>query len=229
MEETQMKYLQSKKKNRIKFFLIFFLFCAFSYSQKKIIVIDPGHGGFDKGAIGYNGVLEKDIVLNISKTIDSLNDALFEKKIKIYLTRYKDTFVSLGSRTSFTKKVKADYFISIHCNQLPNHSKTKGLEVYVQNPLKKYPVNNIKSSINLALNVTGEISKNLKIRNRGILFNNFQVLRQTISYIPSILVETAYISNKIEADYFKEQKNIRAISLAILNAIYITIKEDNNG
>jgi len=66
---------------------------------KRIIVIDPGHGGKDPGAVGVNGILEKDVVLKIAKQTAELNETVFKNQYEIYLTRYKDTLISLGDRT----------------------------------------------------------------------------------------------------------------------------------
>ena len=77
---------------------IYLALLSISYGQsptKQIIVIDPGHGGTDAGAIGINGVKEKDIVLSIAKKIDSLNTKLFDDRFDIYLSRYGDTLISL--------------------------------------------------------------------------------------------------------------------------------------
>ncbi len=97
---------------------------------KFVIVIDPGHGGKDSGAIGPDGIMEKTITLRIAK---KLRDYLAkDKAFKIYLTRYDDRFVSLRERTKFALKKKANLFISIHCNaSLNRRSKyAKGFETY---------------------------------------------------------------------------------------------------
>ena len=82
-----------------------------STAQKRII-IDVGHGGKDAGAIGINDIQEKDVVLSIANEILKLNDDL-EKPLDIYLTRYKDTLISLSDRTKLTKALNADLFVSI--------------------------------------------------------------------------------------------------------------------
>ncbi len=95
-----------------------------------IIVIDPGHGGKDSGAVGPGGTKEKDIVLKISKILR--NDLSKYKNFKIYLTRYDDRFVSLRERTEFALKKKAALFISIHCNAALNRKSkhARGFETY---------------------------------------------------------------------------------------------------
>ncbi len=94
----------------------------------KRIVIDPGHGGKDPGAVGRHIVLkEKDIVLNIAKKVKELLEKNLD--VTVLLTREDDRFVSLGDRTDFANNHQADLFISIHCNASYN-TKANGTEVY---------------------------------------------------------------------------------------------------
>ncbi|MDX1699857.1 MAG: N-acetylmuramoyl-L-alanine amidase [Melioribacteraceae bacterium] len=86
-------------------------------SGRRVVVLDPGHGGVDSGAIGVNGIKEKDIVLEVAKEVDRLNKELFDNEIEFYLTRYNDTLISLGDRTKLARTLQPDIFISIHCNQ----------------------------------------------------------------------------------------------------------------
>lgn len=97
---------------------------------KRKIVIDPGHGGKDPGAIGPTGLKEKDVTLDIALKIRDIlkNDPLFE----VILTRDKDVFIPLNERTEIANKVEADLFISIHTNASPN-SLARGIETYILN------------------------------------------------------------------------------------------------
>lgn len=94
------------------------------------IVIDPGHGGMDSGAIGNRGTYEKDINLKIAK---DLAEELRDKKIRVILTRDKDEFLTLAQRTRMADDIGADVFVSIHCNSSLS-SKTKGFEAYILSP-----------------------------------------------------------------------------------------------
>ncbi len=110
------------------------------YQQKyfapdnKIIVLDPGHGGKDSGAIGYQRRYEKRAVLKIAlKAAKELK----KRGYKVYLTRSGDYFVTLRNRTRFANRRKADLFISIHANAAPKKSKyliSKGLETFFLSP-----------------------------------------------------------------------------------------------
>lgn len=94
----------------------------------KTIVIDPGHGGKDPGAVGYsNKVLEKDITLSIAQKLKEKIEA--NTSIKVYLTRNGDSFVSLRERTEFANDVEADLFLSVHVNA-HSSEEVKGIEVY---------------------------------------------------------------------------------------------------
>ena len=97
-------------------------------SAQKRIIIDVGHGGKDTGAIGVNGIQEKDVVMDIANAILKLNNEL-EKPLDIYLTRYSDTLISLSDRSRLAKNLKADVFVSLHCNA--SHKNSRGMEVYV--------------------------------------------------------------------------------------------------
>jgi len=94
------------------------------------IVLDPGHGGHDPGAVGPSGLYEKDVVLDIAL---KLRDILSKKNnLRIFLTREKDVFIPLVERTAFANSKDADLFISIHANASPNRS-AKGIETYLLN------------------------------------------------------------------------------------------------
>ena len=99
----------------VSFWISLLQFC-FVFGQQKVIIIDPGHGGTDSGAIGRNDILEKDVVLNVAKEITILNKTLFDDRFAIYLTRYADALVSLKDRGRLAGSLKADVFVSLHCN-----------------------------------------------------------------------------------------------------------------
>ena len=78
-----------------------------------VVVIDAGHGGHDEGAVGRSGLLEKDLVLDISKR---LAKRLTERGITVVLTRDGDRYLSLEERTAVANDTRADLFLSIHAN-----------------------------------------------------------------------------------------------------------------
>ncbi|MBN2189284.1 MAG: N-acetylmuramoyl-L-alanine amidase [Chitinispirillaceae bacterium] len=98
------------------------------------IVIDPGHGGKDPGAIGPGGTMEKDVTLKIARHLRDLFKKT--KGVKVYLTRESDEFVTLADRTRMANAWKADLFVSIHVDAMPvdrenrGRKTTKGYKVY---------------------------------------------------------------------------------------------------
>jgi len=92
------------------------------------IVLDPGHGGKDPGAVGYSKKnYEKDVALAVARKLKRI--LLEQMSVEVYLTREKDEFVSLQKRTKFANEKKADLFISIHCNAARKKT-ANGIEVY---------------------------------------------------------------------------------------------------
>ncbi|MFB9053552.1 N-acetylmuramoyl-L-alanine amidase [Formosa undariae] len=178
-------------------------------SAQKRIIIDVGHGGKDAGAIGINKTQEKDIVLDIANAILRLNNDL-EKPLDIYLTRYSDTLISLSDRTRLAKALKADLFVSLHCNHSDNPD-ARGIEVYVANGKAKYS----EDSVWLAFQLQDDLNKSLGFESRGVKFANFQVLRETIRYCSSILLELGFLSNVDESNYFRRPEAMKFLALAI--------------
>jgi len=105
------------------------------YPSKKVIVIDAGHGGRDGGASYKRKRFEKDITLKISKY---LKEDLQRKGFKVFLTRSRDKYVKLSSRTHYANKKNADIFISIHANAARKNraSKAHGVESYFLSPAR---------------------------------------------------------------------------------------------
>lgn len=91
------------------------------------IVIDPGHGGVDNGAIGENGVKEKDVNLAAAKSLRRSLEAV--PGIRVVLTREDDRFIALGERTAFAQKEDADLFISLHADSIRYHG-LRGATIY---------------------------------------------------------------------------------------------------
>ena len=91
------------------------------------IILDPGHGGKDPGTIGYGGLKEKDVVLDIAKRLKKLLQRRL--KVKVYMTRESDRFVGLRERSAFANKHGGKLFVSIHANSNPNRG-AYGVETY---------------------------------------------------------------------------------------------------
>ena len=97
---------------------------------KKRIVLDPGHGGHDPGAVGPKNLYEKDVVLDIALKLKNI--LAQDKNLEVFLTRETDVFIPLEQRTAIANSKSADLFISIHANASPRRD-AKGVETYLLN------------------------------------------------------------------------------------------------
>jgi N-acetylmuramoyl-L-alanine amidase len=215
MLKIQNRKMKIQLKNVIFLLLLLKICIIFGQppSPKKLLVIDVGHGGKDAGAIGINGIMEKDVVLQLANEILNLNKG--QSNLEIYLTRYSDSLISLTDRTKLAKALKADIFISLHCNHAENPG-TTGTEVYVANTALSQ---NLRQSIYLAHQINSGITTNFGIKSRGVKFANFQVLRETVALCPSILVELCFLSNWDEAEYLSDNSMLKALAFSILNSL----------
>ena len=140
------------------------------FMKNKIIVIDPGHGGKDSGAVGPRNRLEKRVVLKISKY---LNTELRNNGFKVYMTRSKDKFIELKHRTRMANRKKADIFISIHANSVPKSKahRVVGIETFFLSPARSARAKRVAALENRTdMNkISGYSSKNtiLSLLNRG--------------------------------------------------------------
>ncbi|CAN2040713.1 N-acetylmuramoyl-L-alanine amidase [Candidatus Magnetomoraceae bacterium gMMP-15] len=222
----------------------------------KRIVIDAGHGGKDSGAPGcINGIQEKDLVLSISKKL--AKQIKGRLKCEVIMTRTKDKFLSLEKRTAIANQKNADLFISIHTNAHPdqnvygietyflnlatdneairvaaleNASSGKNLsdlEKILQDLMHNAKIN---ESSRLAGYVQHSMHKNLKkkynsIKNNGVKQAPFYVLMG--AKMPSILIETGFISNKTECNRLNNKTYQDRLCDAIINGIKKYIMETN--
>lgn len=174
------------------------------------IVIDPGHGGKDRGTENKKyGIQEKDLSLDIAMRLKKKLEAC---GYRVSLTRAKDVFVSLDDRARFARRAQADLFVSIHFNAAQNN-KAVGVETYVLTlPMhpssgrtkivsadkKAYPSNRYdKWSALAGFYVQRSLSQNAQIVDRGLKHARFAVLKDL--NCPGMLVEGGFLSNDAEA------------------------------
>lgn len=180
------------------------------------VMIDPGHGGSDSGAIG-NGLYEKDLTLEISKKVKSYIDRYYNISTK--MTRTNDTYVSLKQRTDIANQWQADLFLSIHVNA----GGGSGYEDYIHNsltPFRSAPKQDEITSAEAQKTIRNEINavlKKYKVRDRGAKAANFHVLRE--SKMPAVLLEIMFIDTKKDADLLKNNSFINDISRAIAEGV----------
>ena len=187
------------------------------------IVIDPGHGGHDTGTIGPNGLLEKDLVLDVSKRLGKLLEARLGAEV--VFTRRDDTFIPLETRTAIANQEQADLFVSVHANS-SHDSDARGVETYylnftsspealevaarenaasdksiheLQDLVKKIALKEkVEESREFAADVqqslhSGLAAKSPGVRDRGVKKAPFVVLIG--ANMPSILAEISFLSN----------------------------------
>ncbi|MFW6035716.1 MAG: N-acetylmuramoyl-L-alanine amidase family protein [Halothermotrichaceae bacterium] len=176
--------------------------------NNKVIVIDPGHGGHDTGAIGQRGLKEKDLNLEIALRLYQLLKQNTEADI--YLTRGRDEFVSLNQRSTFASSKDTDVYISIH-NNADITGKHHGTETYAH-------YSTSKNTWALAWYIHESLVDNLGFQDRGLKADNFHVIRETAD-INSILLEIGFVSNLHEESILKQPKTQDAAASAIYEGI----------
>jgi len=220
---------------------------ASATKKDMIIVLDPGHGGKDPGALGRKGTREKDIVLKISNHLRNL--LAKEANAKVFMTRESDVFIELEDRATFANQRKADLFISIHINSHPKKT-IKGLELYHfgeasdpralevaarenGTPLEdngpawqfiladKLHDKKIEDSQEFAWTTKKALVKYLKpfykVKDHGVKTAPFFVLRMTT--MPAILAEIAFISNPTEEKLLKSSTYQKRMAQGIFEGI----------
>ncbi len=218
-----------------------------------IVVIDPGHGGKDTGAIGPSGVQEKDVVLKISKQLADLINRT--SKMRAVLTRSNDNYVTLHNRLVYARKNRADIYISIHADSFLNNW-ASGASVYAlskngatsiaarwlarrdnyseldgvafnsledQSPLLRSVLIDLAQtvtdtdSLRLGGALLDEIDNVTLLHYRRVEQAPFMVLKSPD--IPSVLVETGFISNPREESRLRDKNYQQKMAVSIFNGI----------
>jgi N-acetylmuramoyl-L-alanine amidase len=181
-----------------------------------LVMLDPGHGGKDPGAIGPSGLREVDVILPVAKRVA----AILEKQgIAVKMTRNSDYFVGLDERVSMSREAGATLFVSIHANSIDNRSDVNGLETYHYNLGQSF-AETVHSTVVDYINKNG-----FYIADRRVRSARFLVLRK--SSIPAILVETGYLTNDVEAARLRRDDYQRVMAEGIAKGIVQYIKERN--
>ena len=228
-----------------------------SFTKNKInaIIIDAGHGGKDPGAIGYNDIKEKDIVLKCALLLSKKLKEKYPDK-KIVLTRDRDVFPELDDRAEIANKTYDKYgnsiFVSIHVNA-SRSSKPYGFETwylvnnYSRNIVKKGSIsedkdveNVVNSLLNLEIykesrDLANKIQTSLESqigyvsKNRGIKEEIYLVIKKSI--MPAVLVEVGFNTNKYEAIRLTKYSYLNKITDGILNGIkdFVDVFEKTQG
>ncbi len=214
------------------------------FKQVNTIVLDPGHGGIDPGAVGRGGLYEKDVNLAISRLLKGfLEDSL---GVKVLLTRTTDVYLSLRSRTQFANRNNGDLFLSIHCNASPRNREARGFETYFLSEAKTDEARAVAAMENASLKFDEEVipkdeisfilydlAQSAFLEESNYLAECIQTnAEKTLSiparsvnqagfyvlkgaFMPAVLVECAFISNPEEEKWLRDKKNQQKLAYAI--------------
>jgi N-acetylmuramoyl-L-alanine amidase len=167
------------------------------------IYLDAGHGGTDSGAVG-NGLLEKNVTLDIIKRIDALLRANY-KDVEITQTRTTDVFLTLDERTNRANNWKADVFLAVHINSGPTSARGFESHIYTDVGPDTKAFQNVMHE-----NIFGQVRAD-GVTDRGKKQSNFHVLRE--SHMISILTENLFVSNSADALLLKSAAFLDKIAL----------------
>ena len=176
---------------------------------KNKVVLDPGHGGTDYGAI-REGINEKDITLDLTERVEAI---LKSKGYKTALTRTDDTYLGLQERCDFTEAENPELFVSIHVNSAVA-TEPYGIETHYYH----------EESKELAEIIQKHLMKHIDTKDRGILKSKFYVINHTD--VPAVLVETGFLSNAEERADLLTEKRKQETAKAIADGIMEYIKKN---
>jgi len=200
----------------IKYSIIFFVTvfissATFAQMSGIKIGIDPGHGGSDPGALGYNGSVwpdEADIVLAVSKEIQQKFQNL---GANVVMTRTTDQYFSLTYRRNLMNQQNPDAYVSVHENSFTSSS-ANGTETF------RHTSNGGSNSISLATKVQAKMVDDMGFRDRGVKYAYFTAISVNSS-IPAALTEGCFLSNPTEWNYITQSSNQICHANAIKNGI----------
>lgn len=182
-----------------------FFFLSLSFDNKKVIVIDVGHGGSDKGA-SLESLLEKEINLEISKALLQLNT---NSNIQLILTREDDRFISVDERIAKISSLKPDFVISIHTNYAQDKT-LKGAEIFYSelNPFAE-KAKHMATTFETIMKEAYSVNKSTTA--------NFRVLKEVSC--PSIMIETGFLSNDEDYSLLRTTEGQEKIAKLLLEGI----------
>ncbi|WP_339175229.1 N-acetylmuramoyl-L-alanine amidase [Solibacillus sp. FSL R5-0691] len=176
--------------------------------KDRIIVLDPGHGGKDPGAVSKNA-REKEVVLKVANLV---KQKLEKDGATVKMTRSGDTYPSLEDRVRYAKNENGEIFISLHANAAAKES-ANGTETF-------YSVTsnaNEKEDLALATAINNEIVKNAKMYNRGVKRADYVVIKGNV--MPAVLVELGFITNTADREKLISDEYVEIFAQSIYNGI----------
>ncbi|WP_199794875.1 N-acetylmuramoyl-L-alanine amidase family protein [Paenibacillus faecalis] len=175
-------------------------------SGKKIVVIDPGHGGSDPGTTSFTKKHEKHFALALSLKVQALLQQ--ESDIEVIMTRETDIYPTRSERVKLANDLKADVFVSIHGNSVPSAPQVTGTETFYYQRA---------SSKELAKLIHKNLIKAIGLYDRGVKNGNFQVIRET--KMPAVLLEVGFLSNKSDEEAMMSETFQNKAAQAIVDGI----------
>ena len=176
---------------------------------QRVVVIDPGHGGRDPGAVGIGGLRETDVVLDISLEVERI---LKQQGVTVYLTRNTEREVDLAPRVDFAENRRADVFVSIHANAI-------SLSRPDVNGVETYHAPGAQLGSRLAHTIHRVILQTFNMRDRGVKAANFYVIRKTT--MPSVLVETGFVTGNEDYKLLRDSAWRKQMAGAIARGILL--------
>ncbi len=189
---------------------------TFPVTQKRVVIIDAGHGGTDQGARA-SGIVEKKRTLSIAILTKRELNAL---GYRVIFTRDRDDNVPLQRRVAIANRHKDAVFISIHLNSAPA-KEAQGIEIFYCNKSDKQLVCESKK---LAADILSGMLEKTGAESRGVKRGTFHVIRET--EVPSVLVEAGFITNQDESVKLKNQPYLEKIAAGIASGIHRYIQDD---
>ncbi len=174
---------------------------------KYTVVIDPGHGGPDPGAVGIGGLRETDVVLDVSLQVTKI---LRSKGVKVNLTRRYEVDLDLPPRVAIANRLNANAFVSIHANASRTALRdVNGIETFY---FSGYSASSLANRIQKQV-----LAVSPGTPDRGVRRGRFYVIRRT--RMPAVLVEMGFVTGKIDAPRLKNKNHRRNLALAISKGI----------
>ncbi|SFD57208.1 N-acetylmuramoyl-L-alanine amidase [Lentibacillus persicus] len=172
--------------------------------ENKTIVIDPGHGGVDVGAIGASGTYEKQFT---KRTVQELEKELTVLGADVVLTRHSDHYISLASRISLSNITAADAFISVHYNSFPEAPDVTGVTTYYSHERDQGLASKIQQAL---ISQTSAEDRHIKHEDYYVISRNMQ---------PSVLVELGFISNAKQEELFQTNSYQKKLVSSIIKGL----------
>ena len=173
--------------------------------SKPVVILDPGHGGYDPGAVAH-GLKEKDLNLKLALEVAERLEG-----VKVLLTRERDIFVSLADRVALSRRAEPDLFLSLHANA----GGGRGFESFISSSLGP-----LDPAVDMQRSVHGRIMDVLRrweTVDRGMKRAAFYVLRH--NPYPAVLIESLFIDNQREAGIWKEPLFAETLAVGVARGI----------